>query len=85
MCDINKKFSVRYYLNLVLLDEDDRRYFKQHVMFSFICWLLVFVTPENVLLKSGQVKSEVTNGGIHKILMEVIAIALYEVENIQKQ
>ena len=35
MCDINKKFSVRYYLNLVLLDEDDRRYFKQHVMCSF--------------------------------------------------
>ena len=29
MKDINKKFSVRYYINLVLLDEDDRRYFKQ--------------------------------------------------------
>jgi len=27
--DINKKFSVRYYLNLVLVDQDDRRYFKQ--------------------------------------------------------
>lgn len=26
---IHKKFSVRYYLNLVLVDEDDRRYFKQ--------------------------------------------------------
>jgi len=36
MCDINKKFSVRYYLNLVLLDEDDRRYFKQHVIYNFI-------------------------------------------------
>ena len=29
MRDINKKFSVRYYLNLVLIDEEDRRYFKQ--------------------------------------------------------
>ncbi|MGH0146153.1 UNVERIFIED_CONTAM: hypothetical protein FKN15_055310 [Acipenser sinensis] len=29
MRDINKKFSVRYYLNLVLIDEEERRYFKQ--------------------------------------------------------
>ncbi|XP_064384504.1 nuclear pore membrane glycoprotein 210-like [Halichondria panicea] len=28
MRDINKKFSVRYYLNLVLVDEEERRYFK---------------------------------------------------------
>lgn len=28
--DVNKKFSVRYYLNLVLIDEENRRYFKQH-------------------------------------------------------
>lgn len=34
MRDINKKFSVRYYLNLVLIDEEERRYFKQQV-----CWL----------------------------------------------
>lgn len=33
MRDINKKFSVRYYLNLVLIDEEERRYFKQQV-----CW-----------------------------------------------
>ena len=26
-----KKFSVRYFLNLVLVDEEDRRYFKQQV------------------------------------------------------
>lgn len=32
MKDINKKFSVRYYLNLVLVDEEDRRYFKQQVL-----------------------------------------------------
>ena len=31
MKDINKKFSVRYFINLVLVDEEDRRYFKQQV------------------------------------------------------
>lgn len=31
MRDINKKFSVRYYINLVLVDEEERRYFKQQV------------------------------------------------------
>ena len=35
MRDINKKFSVRYYLNLVLMDEEDRRYFKQQVITFF--------------------------------------------------
>ena len=34
MKDVNKKFSVRYYLNLVLVDEEDRRYFKQQVSLS---------------------------------------------------
>lgn len=29
MKDVNKRFSVRYYLNLVLVDEEERRYFKQ--------------------------------------------------------
>ena len=28
--DVNKKFSTRYYLNLVLIDEESRRYFKQN-------------------------------------------------------
>jgi len=28
--NINNRFSVKYFLNLVLIDEDDRRYFKQH-------------------------------------------------------
>lgn len=27
--DVNKKFSTRYYLNLVLIDDENRRYFKQ--------------------------------------------------------
>lgn len=39
MRDINKKFSVRYYLNLVLMDEEDRRYFKQQVQ-TGVCWKL---------------------------------------------
>lgn len=34
MRDVNKKFSVRYFLNLVLVDEEDRRYFKQQVSHS---------------------------------------------------
>ena len=29
--DVNKKFSTRYYFNLVLIDEENRRYFKQQV------------------------------------------------------
>jgi len=29
MKDIQRKFSVKYYLNLVLVDEEERRYFKQ--------------------------------------------------------
>lgn len=37
MRDINKKFSVRYYLNLVLVDEEERRYFKQQVRFVTLC------------------------------------------------
>ncbi|KAI9835341.1 MAG: Vacuolar protein sorting-associated protein 26 [Sclerophora amabilis] len=27
--EVNKKYSTRYYLSLVLIDEDARRYFKQ--------------------------------------------------------
>lgn len=45
MRDINKKFSVRYYLNLVLIDEEERRYFKQQVgnrdVSSWTCRLLL--------------------------------------------
>lgn len=35
MHEIANKFSVRYYLNLVLVDEEDRRYFKQQ---EIILW-----------------------------------------------
>ena len=27
--NVHKRFSVKYFLNLVLVDEEDRRYFKQ--------------------------------------------------------
>ena len=33
--NINNKFSIRHYLNLVLVDEEDRRYFKQQ---EIILW-----------------------------------------------
>ncbi|KNZ72086.1 Vacuolar protein sorting-associated protein 26B-like [Termitomyces sp. J132] len=40
--DVNKKFSTRYYLNLVLIDEENRRYFKQQEITIFripeVCW-----------------------------------------------
>jgi hypothetical protein len=32
--NVNNKFSVKYYLNLVLVDEEDRRYFKQQVFYT---------------------------------------------------
>ncbi|ORX44602.1 vacuolar protein sorting-associated protein 26, partial [Hesseltinella vesiculosa] len=32
---VNKKFSTRYYLNLVLIDEENRRYFKQQEITMF--------------------------------------------------
>jgi hypothetical protein len=35
------KFSVRYFLNLVLVDEEDRRYFKQQVGAGGCWWVLV--------------------------------------------
>ncbi|CAG9467147.1 unnamed protein product [Pedinophyceae sp. YPF-701] len=33
--DVNKKFNVKYFLNLVLVDEEDRRYFKQQEIVLF--------------------------------------------------
>lgn len=32
---VHNKFSVKYYLNLVLVDEEDRRYFKQQEILLF--------------------------------------------------
>lgn len=51
MKDINKKFSVRYFLNLVLVDEEERRYFKQQ---EIILW------RKGEKLKKGQL-SQPTN------------------------
>lgn len=34
--EVHNKFSVRYFLNLVLVDEEDRRYFKQQEILSLI-------------------------------------------------
>lgn len=47
MKEVNKKFSVRYYLNLVLIDEEDRRYFKQQ---EIILWR----KPEKLLRRTFQ-------------------------------
>ncbi|KAI8889316.1 vacuolar protein sorting-associated protein 26 [Backusella circina FSU 941] len=33
--DVNKRYSTRYYLNLVLIDEENRRYFKQQEITLF--------------------------------------------------
>ena len=33
--NVNNKFSVKYFLNLVLIDEEDRRYFKQQEIVLF--------------------------------------------------
>ena len=46
MRDINKKFGVRYYLNLVLVDEEERRYFKQQVRGCGVARGLLLVTVE---------------------------------------
>lgn len=35
MVNVNNKFSVRYFINLVLVDEEDRRYFKQQEITIF--------------------------------------------------
>jgi hypothetical protein len=40
---VNKKFSTRYYLNLVLIDEENRRYFKQQVRMLWVFHLVQVV------------------------------------------
>jgi vacuolar protein sorting-associated protein 26 len=37
---VNNKFSVKYYLNLVLIDDEDRRYFKQQEIILYRSELL---------------------------------------------
>lgn len=48
--DVNKKYSTRYYLSLVLIDEDARRYFKQSEI------VLYRQAPENSALAQQQAK-----------------------------
>ncbi|KAH9809515.1 Vacuolar protein sorting-associated protein 26 [Teratosphaeria destructans] len=48
--DVNKKYSTRYYLSLVLIDEDARRYFKQSEI------VLYRQAPENSELAQEQAK-----------------------------
>lgn len=48
--DVNKKYSTRYYLSLVLIDEDARRYFKQSEI------VLYRQAPENSELAQRQAK-----------------------------
>jgi hypothetical protein len=43
--NIHNKFSLKYYLNLVLVDEEDRRYFKQQVNIRFPFALSQICTP----------------------------------------
>ena len=42
MRDVAKRFSVKYFLNLVLIDEEDRRYFKQQVLNM---WIVIIEKP----------------------------------------
>jgi hypothetical protein len=58
MKDVQRKFSVRYYLNLVLLDEEERRYFKQQVSFS-ILWYFDFNHFSSRKLFSGENKIKI--------------------------
>ncbi|KNZ77590.1 Vacuolar protein sorting-associated protein 26A [Termitomyces sp. J132] len=46
--DVNKKFSTEYYRNLVLIDEEDRRYFKQQISPADQV-ILVKISAENTL------------------------------------
>jgi vacuolar protein sorting-associated protein 26 len=44
--NVHNKFSVRYYLNLVLVDEEDRRYFKQQEITMWRRQLKTIPTPD---------------------------------------
>ncbi|KAF4800346.1 ATP-dependent RNA helicase SUPV3L1, mitochondrial [Turdus rufiventris] len=57
MRDVNKKFSVRYFLNLVLVDEEDRRYFKQQLSQN-VSSVASFVRPRGCALRGGSASQE---------------------------
>ncbi|KAG1363267.1 Vacuolar protein sorting-associated protein 26A [Cocos nucifera] len=51
--NVNNKFSVKYYLNLVLVDEEDRRYFKQQEITLY----RLQETSQDSSLRTGPVKT----------------------------
>jgi hypothetical protein len=55
--DVNKKFSTRYYLNLVLIDEENRRYFKQSEITSEFRLAWSGVEVDELLQSSGRLVS----------------------------
>ena len=67
--DVNKKFSVRYFLNLVLVDEEERRYFKQQVChFYYNSKKTDFKLLLNNVLHSKAVALFVMSVVLHKLL-----------------
>ncbi|KAH7731034.1 VPS-26 protein [Aphelenchoides avenae] len=64
MREIGKRFSVRYFLNLVLVDEEDRRYFKQQ---EIVLWRKADVSPRKPLaeqvLNGSHVEQHRTSNG----------------------
>lgn len=61
MRDINKKFSVRYFLNLVLMDTEDRRYFKQQ---EIILWRKSDKARKSLTTSQTSVSASQTAGGV---------------------
>ena len=45
--NVHTKFSTKYYLNLVLVDEEDRRYFKQQLSRCFLSFVLVLTASSS--------------------------------------
>lgn len=66
MKDINKKFSVRYYLNLVLVDEEERRYFKQQ---EIVLWRKGERVRKPIQPSMATVKSEA--GGQNNVVEDI--------------
>ena len=69
MRDINKKFSVRYYLNLVLVDEEERRYFKQQVGPSFSS-----VQDGIYALRKARIRSTPSIGSLPNVVLETVPV-----------
>lgn len=55
MRNVHNRFSVRYFLNLVLVDDEDRRYFKQQ---EITLWRKAFKTTHGLVAGTPQPKAE---------------------------